>query len=411
MLTPSSIYAPGSPIPADDAEANASGIPRDPHAAGREAGYGVPPGAGYGAPPAASPDPAGHPYAAGSPYAAGPAYPGQQGGAGQQAGPAGSGYVPGPGHQGPADRRAGPAYTTGPPPYADETDYEYARPRGYGGGGGYAEPVNGGAYAYVIREEEEFPLRPPRQAPPERGGGTDRPPRHNQRPAHDQHPRPEPRRPEPPRPEPPRPEPPRPEPPRPEPPRPEPPRQEPSAGPPFSGQPESAEAAVPYGPDDPAYGPPSADWYAREEADRYAREEQEEEEAAGEPEEPQHVRGPFEPPQHSAEQAALYRVLAGEPPEDGGLDRPLGRLKDLYQTAEAVGADNLDKHFEELLDRQRQLIREYFSDFGRRGRPASRAGETGQPSAGQPSAGEPRAGGNGPRSGQVAFGADRPGPW
>ena len=168
---------------------------------------------------------------------------------------------------------------------------------------------------------------------------------------------------------------------------------------------------MPYGPDDPAYGPPSADWYAREEADRYAREEQEEEEAAGEPEEPQHVRGPFEPPQHSAEQAALYRVLAGEPPEDGGLDRPLGRLKDLYQTAEAVGADNLDKHFEELLDRQRQLIREYFSDFGRRGRPASRAGETGQPSAGQPSAGEPRAGGNGPRSGQVAFGADRPGPW
>jgi len=166
VLTPSSIYAPGSPIPADDAEANASGIPRDPHAAGREAGYGVPPGAGYGAPPAASPDPAGHPYAAGSPYAAGPAYPGQQGGAGQQAGPAGSGYVPGPGHRGPADRRAGPAYTTGPPPYADETDYEYARPRGYGGGGGYAEPVNGGAYAYVIREEEEFPLRPPRQAPP-----------------------------------------------------------------------------------------------------------------------------------------------------------------------------------------------------------------------------------------------------
>ena len=172
---------------------------------------------------------------------------------------------------------------------------------------------------------------------------------------------------------------------------------------------------MPYGPDDPAYGPPSADWYAREEADRYAREEQEEEEAAGEPEEPQHVRGPFEPPQHSAEQAALYRVLAGEPPEDGGLDRPLGRLKDLYQTAEAVGADNLDKHFEELLDRQRQLIREYLYEPGGRGRPRPRAGDasqprSAQPMAGEPGSGQPGAGGNGPRNGQVTFGTDRPGP-
>jgi hypothetical protein len=158
---------------------------------------------------------------------------------------------------------------------------------------------------------------------------------------------------------------------------------------------------VPYGPDDPAYGPPSADWYAREEQER----EREVAEEAGEPEEPQRVRGPFEPPQHSAEAAALYRVLAGEPPDDGGPDRPLGRLKDLYQTAEAVGADSLDKHFEELMERQRQLIREYLYDFGGRGQPGA-----GQPGAAQPRAGEPGAGGNGTRNGQVTFGADRPGP-
>ena len=166
---------------------------------------------------------------------------------------------------------------------------------------------------------------------------------------------------------------------------------------------------MPYGPDDPAYGPPSADWYAREEQEREAAEE------TGEPEEPQRVRGPFEPPQHSAEQAALYRVLAGEPPEDGGPDRPLGQLKDLYQTAEAVGADSLDKHFEELMDRQRQLIREYLYEPGGRGRPGPRAGDASQPrsarpTAGEPGSGQPGAGGNGPRNGQVTFGADRPGP-
>jgi hypothetical protein len=224
----------------------------------------------------------------------------------------------------------------------------------------------------VIREEEEFPLRAPRQS---------------QRPAHDQRPQPEP----------PRSQPPRPEPSRPEPPRPEPPRPEPLAGPAVSGEPEIAETAVPYGPDDPAYGPPSADWYARQEQEEQELEVAEE---AGEPEEPQHVRGPFEPPQHSAEQAALYRVLADESPRDGGLgghDGSLGRLKDLYQTAEAAGADSLDKHFEELLERQRQLIREYFSGFGGRRQPGPGAGQAGQ--AGQ--AGE---------TGRMTFGADRSGP-
>ena len=38
----------------------------------------------------------------------------------------------------------------------------------------------------------------------------------------------------------------------------------------------------------------------------------------------------------------------------------MDRIKDLYITAEAIGEDALDKHFELVSERQRQLIREYF---------------------------------------------------
>ncbi len=38
----------------------------------------------------------------------------------------------------------------------------------------------------------------------------------------------------------------------------------------------------------------------------------------------------------------------------------LDQIKDLYLTAEAIGEDALDKHFELVSDRQRQLIKEYF---------------------------------------------------
>jgi len=39
----------------------------------------------------------------------------------------------------------------------------------------------------------------------------------------------------------------------------------------------------------------------------------------------------------------------------------MDQIKDLYLTAEAIGEDALDEHFELVSDRQRQLIREYFS--------------------------------------------------
>ena len=44
----------------------------------------------------------------------------------------------------------------------------------------------------------------------------------------------------------------------------------------------------------------------------------------------------------------------------------LDQLKDLYLTAEAIGEDALDKHFDQVSQRQRELIKEFFerSDSG-----------------------------------------------
>jgi hypothetical protein len=131
-------------------------------------------------------------------------------------------------------------------------------------------------------------------------------------------------------------------------------------------EPDEPETAEPYGPDDPAYGPPSPDWYARED------EEEGKQQAAAE--DLQHVRGPFEPLPYpvaaSADQAASYQGITYEAPGDdnddndlgGPGDRALEQIRDLYMTADAIGAENLDKHFRQLLERQRQLISEYFKE-------------------------------------------------
>lgn len=42
----------------------------------------------------------------------------------------------------------------------------------------------------------------------------------------------------------------------------------------------------------------------------------------------------------------------------------LDQIKDLYLTAEAIGEANLDKHFEQVSQRQRELIREFFQRSG-----------------------------------------------
>jgi hypothetical protein len=51
-------------------------------------------------------------------------------------------------------------------------------------------------------------------------------------------------------------------------------------------------------------------------------------------------------------------VPAGPPPPPGAAK--MDQIKDLYLTAEAIGEDALGQHFEQVSDRQRQLIREYF---------------------------------------------------
>jgi hypothetical protein len=101
------------------------------------------------------------------------------------------------------------------------------------------------------------------------------------------------------------------------------------------------EPATAYGPDDPAYGPPSAGWYSSED-------QAEQQEA----EEPQRARGVFEPPQN---QGGPGQYPADDTP-------PLEQIRGFYLTAEAISAENLDRQFDELLERQRQLISAYFTE-------------------------------------------------
>jgi hypothetical protein len=84
------------------------------------------------------------------------------------------------------------------------------------------------------------------------------------------------------------------------------------------------------------------------------------------------ARGPFEP-------LLASRAPAGQQPPAGQAQRPpdatpdksleapehaqarkLEQLKDLYLTAEAIGEQNVDKHFDQILAQQRELISEYF---------------------------------------------------
>jgi nitrate reductase assembly molybdenum cofactor insertion protein NarJ len=86
-------------------------------------------------------------------------------------------------------------------------------------------------------------------------------------------------------------------------------------------------------------------------------------EAAGQrAEEPVHSRGVFEPPPDQDPKLARllhidYDLMLGE-----GQDS-LERLADLYETAETIGPEALDKHFDELLERQRRLISVYFTEY------------------------------------------------
>jgi hypothetical protein len=126
----------------------------------------------------------------------------------------------------------------------------------------------------------------------------------------------------------------------------------PVSQPPPQEQP-SPKPANGWGLDDPAYGPPSPDWYTSED--------QAEQQAA---EESQPARGVFEPlpNQGGSGQGSAAGLPAGfELPEADGTP-PLEQIEKFYLTAEAISAESLDTHFDELLERQRQLISAYFTE-------------------------------------------------
>lgn len=85
-------------------------------------------------------------------------------------------------------------------------------------------------------------------------------------------------------------------------------------------------------------------------------------------------RGPFEPArpsQHgtradSQPPAATDAPAPAEPAESlsPAAAAKLDQIKDLLLTAEAIGEQNLDKHFEQVSQRQRELIREFFDEAG-----------------------------------------------
>jgi len=214
-----------------------------------------------------------------------------------------------------------------------------------------------------------------------------------------------------------------------------------------------SDAVVPFSADDPAYGPPSQEWYQHAEEAR--RQETEDELRLS--------RGPFEPlpPDHEITiQAPPATTGAGpgdprdDPPDGrrsdsqasspgqasnpgqadttGQADQaksgethdpaqsgdvreddldvalvgqgtgPLARIKDLYVTVEAVGDRTIDKHFDELLERQRQLISDYFTKQEFRGSP--------RPDASPPAAAPGAAGrSGGSRSGDGARPGSRSG--
>lgn len=96
-----------------------------------------------------------------------------------------------------------------------------------------------------------------------------------------------------------------------------------------------------------------------------AREREEEEFLAEAAEETPYARGAFEPRPRQpgsgkAEPTSLDLLLEAD---DGTGDEqdPLGRVKDMYLAAEAVSDADLDRRFEELLERQRKLIGTYFT--------------------------------------------------
>jgi hypothetical protein len=123
--------------------------------------------------------------------------------------------------------------------------------------------------------------------------------------------------------------------------------------------------------------------------------------AAG-PDEPrpgEEARGPFEPLVSSSDPPGAARHTSAGPdaaepadsatggaPAESAYDRArkLEQIKDLYLTAEAIGEANVDKHFDQLLAQQRELISDYFRQPGPAGAQPAGAAAGAQPAGAQP---------------------------
>jgi hypothetical protein len=146
-----------------------------------------------------------------------------------------------------------------------------------------------------------------------------------------------------------------------------------------------------YGPADPGYGPPGPDWYRRSAA---APAEPVAPEREAQAEESLTKRGPFEPIHHDElanegqrtegdgvpagpgadlpdlQEMPEFDPVGGETPDlldlgpDDPVDGALGGLRELYQKAEAIGFERLERNLDRLLDRQRTLITDYFTQSG-----------------------------------------------
>ena len=121
------------------------------------------------------------------------------------------------------------------------------------------------------------------------------------------------------------------------------------------------------------------------------------------------ARGPFEPllpssgpPPGAAEPPAADPAPApadaiseeGAENTEHARARKLAQIKDLYLTAEAIGEHNVDKHFDQLLAQQRELISDYFrqSTAAQPGEPAAPETEGPDPAAPGPAVASPREG-------------------
>jgi hypothetical protein len=134
------------------------------------------------------------------------------------------------------------------------------------------------------------------------------------------------------------------------------------------------------------------------------------------------ARGPFEPLVSSSDPPGADQASAGsatgDAPAESAYDRArkLEQIKDLYLTAEAIGEANVDKHFDQLLAQQRELISDYFRQPGRDGpaggaQPAGQAGSAYQPEPDPRARQDPGPGGPATPPEGVSVTADQPRVW